>query len=68
MKAKTIVSTDKDPKVIFEMTPSEAVDLLDILDKVKKAFEAYGMDTGFYSEEHEIAVSTQYFKTLLGLE
>lgn len=68
MKAKKIVSTDKDSKVILEMTTSEASDLFDALTRIRQSFEVNGFETGFYSEEYEVAVAAQYFKTLLGLE
>lgn len=67
MKAKKVVSTDKDTKVVIEMDKDEAVSLLDALSTIRKLFEYHGFDSGFDGQEYEMAKSTEYFKSLLEL-
>lgn len=68
MKAKKIISTDKEPKVIFEMSGCEAESLLSLLVRVRQSFEVHGFETGFYGDEYELAKSAEYFKSLLELQ
>jgi hypothetical protein len=63
MKAKKIVSTDKEPKVILEMSEYEALILLDLLADVRKHLS----EDWVFIEYYNLGEQTELFKSFLGL-
>lgn len=66
MKAKKIVSTEKESRVVFEMSEEEATNVLSLF---SRASEAFSLDSRLklYVEDYDLGQDTKYFKAALEL-
>lgn len=69
MKAKRVLYDDKEDRVVFTMSSAEALDLIELMRRIRYNYTSSDSDRmDLYADDLIIAERFQYTKSLLGFE